>query len=1142
MASGSRKEYELLFKLKAALGSNFNSNFKTAMDTTKKLQNTLGKINSLSGKIDGYKKQSDAIEKSKQRLGDLNAEHEKLQREMKQTEIPSESLRKKFEKNERQIEETTTRIGEQEKKLGELGTELRKAGVNTNNLETANGELAKSYEKIKKKQEELAKITAAQQKNAEQISKVKGQLLGTAGVITAVGAAIYAGPVKSSMEFQTAMAKVGTIADESIMPLGAMQKEILRLSNAMGVSANAIAEDVYNAISAGQNTGDAVNFVAQATKLAKGGFAETGQALDVLTTILNAYGMESSEATKVSDMLIQTQNKGKVTVAELASVMGKIIPTAKTNNVALEQLGAGYAKMTSKGISAAESTTYMNSMLNEMGKTGSKADKALRETTGSSFKELMASGKSLAEVLEVVDGAAKDGGLSLSDMFGSSEAGKAALTIMSDGVKGFNNSVLEMVDSAGVAEKAFNKMMDAPKNKEEKAKTSLKNLSIVLGNTFLPNVGEAAEKVSELVTKFANFAEENPELIKTVAKVATGLAALKVGSLVAKLGFLKLKGGVLGIQKVIKLFTSDIAVAGVETVKNVTGMSKSVTLLKSAFTLLTGPVGIAITAIAAITAGVLLFKNAQEKARQRTLNFSKDLKTAADSFQKVNDNVNETKTLIEEYRNLEKQINDVATSADEAAAAKQRMKEIEDALIEQHPDVISKYDQENGKISENLGLIERKLQKELELAKIQYEQKQYEAEQKLPDALKEIANLNAKTQSLREQYEASKKVRDGLLEISQEWEVFYASNPGQEELNKKLDELTDKAAELGKVVGESWDFDGSGMAGIQTTYLEYANKVSKTVGDVTKKQEELNTATQSVKDYYDASVKLTELDLGGNFQTVASNIAAMNTELANLEKKGEGGSKRALEIKDEIAELQPKLLDAAAKIRDLGLAIKEVPEVKAVNVTDATKNIDGFIEKLNQIPTSKRIQLIVQQSGGSIPGYATGGIITKPTLATFAEKVPEAAIPIDGSENAKRLWLKTGQLLGMNTRPIFNNTNKAQTQNNYSEVKEVVMIAPALQAILSAAKTAARPSGEVLPQLQQVYKANTAVGVEAPTVKAGSISSTKIEIMNQPIIHIDGNKPDELDEKLKKNNEDLLNKMDEKMRKKEEDERRVRYE
>ena len=116
--------------------------------------------------------------------------------------------------------------------------------------------------------------------------------------------------------------------------------------------------------------------------------------MDVLTTILNAYGLEATEVTNVSDMLIQTQNLGKTTVAELSSAMGKVIPTANANSVALDQLCTGYAIMTANGVATAESTTYMNSMLNELGKTGSTTDTILREKTGKSFGELMSSGSS----------------------------------------------------------------------------------------------------------------------------------------------------------------------------------------------------------------------------------------------------------------------------------------------------------------------------------------------------------------------------------------------------------------------------------------------------------------------------------------------------------------------------------------------------------------------------------------------------------------------------------------------------------------------------------------------------------------------------------------------------------------------------
>ena len=543
-----RKEFELLFKLQATLGSGFNSSFNSAMNASRQLQGNLSKINTLSGKIEGFQKQSAALQANKDKLAQLTEEHDRLQREMSQTEQPSEALRQKMERNARQIEQTTARIEEQEARLGELGNELRDAGIDTDHLTEENERLAASYERVKKNQEKLASIAQAQQKNNEAISKTKTQLAGTLGTFAAVGAAIYAGPVQKSIEFQTAMAKVGTIADQNVVPLSQMQKEIINLSNALGVNANAVAEDVYNAISAGQNTADAVGFVEKATMLAKGGFAETGQALDVLTTILNAYGKESSEAESVSNMLIQTQNRGKVTVAELSSVMGKIIPTANANNVALEQLCAGYSIMTSRGIAAAETTTYMNSMLNELGKSGTTADKVLRQAAGGSFSELMAQGKSLADVLNILQTEADKSGKTLADMFGSAEAGKAALTLMANGVEGFNSEVSAMVDSTGAAQAAYEKMMDTTQAKIDKAKTALSNLAIVLGNTFLPYVTTAAEKLSGLVTKFSEWAQENPELLSTIVKVAAALAGLKVGALAGKLGFLEIKGGVLAVQ------------------------------------------------------------------------------------------------------------------------------------------------------------------------------------------------------------------------------------------------------------------------------------------------------------------------------------------------------------------------------------------------------------------------------------------------------------------------------------------------------------------------------------------------------------------------------------------------------------------
>lgn len=543
------KQFELMFQLTARLGPNFSQSFKNASKTMNALQSDLRNADQKLKDVSAYQKQQQAVAKSKTRVSELQAEHERLTREIEQTGQATPELTRQLQANEKALQKAQDATAREEEKLQELSDTLREAGVNTDNLGRDTDELRQQYERLEQSQKKVQEITEKQAANKQAISQTKAQLGGLIGTVTALGTAIYAGPVKNAQEFQTAMAKVGTIADTDLVPMAKLRQEIINLSNETGKSANDLAEDVYNAISAGQSTADAVGFVESATKLATAGFAESGQAVDVLSTILNAYGMEASKVTDVSDMLIQIQNKGKTTVAELSSSMGKIIPTANANNVALEQLGAGYATLTSKGIATAEATTYMNGMLNELGKSGSQTDKILRSKTGKSFSELMKSGYSLADVLQIVQEDAESSGKSLSDMFSSSEAGKAALSLMSDGVDTFNASVQGMIDSCGATEQAYAKMMDTTETKVAKAKNSIKNLGTVLGDMLLPYVGQVADKVAELATKFSEFAQENPQVIATVAKVAAGLVGLKAGGLVAKLGFLQVKGGILSVQK-----------------------------------------------------------------------------------------------------------------------------------------------------------------------------------------------------------------------------------------------------------------------------------------------------------------------------------------------------------------------------------------------------------------------------------------------------------------------------------------------------------------------------------------------------------------------------------------------------------------
>lgn len=507
---------------------------------TTKLQDSLKKVNS-------------TISKTQSSLKDVNT---LLKLDPKNTEL----LKQKQELLAEGIEATKKKLEDEKKALESLKNA-------DNSSETIKQQQAlereiiattQELEKLESKSKEAADTLGNSMKAAgEKISaagdKIKGAGEALSGIgqgmttkVTAPIAAVGTASILAASNFEDAMAKVSTIADSTEVPLDELGQAITELSNETGISASEIADNVYNAISAGQKTGDAVEFVSNATKLAKAGFTDSASALDILTTTLNAYGMEASEVTKVSDVLINTQNLGKTTVGELAAAMGKVIPTAKSQGVELETLAGAYAVMTANGIKTAETTTYMNSMLNELGKQGTTAAEAFAKGTehikkgGLTMAEAMEEGWSLTDVLSILSEQADESGTSIANMFGSAEAGKAA-NVLWDNAEKLNDAIAQMETSAGATDEAFAKL-DTTSYEAQKSLNLIKNTSIEFGTQMLEMLAPTLEKVSDGISKLTGWLNSLDEgqkqtLITVLAVVAAiGPVLIIVGKVIAVVG------------------------------------------------------------------------------------------------------------------------------------------------------------------------------------------------------------------------------------------------------------------------------------------------------------------------------------------------------------------------------------------------------------------------------------------------------------------------------------------------------------------------------------------------------------------------------------------------------------------------------
>lgn len=479
------------------------------VDLLKAKQNALNEvIKETKEKLDMEKQAAESAKKELE-LGNITqGEYDALQAEIVTTTNELSNL-------EKQARQASSVLGSQ---MQAAGAHIKEVGNNISEL----GE----------------KVTGV----GDKVSALGGKMTATITMPVVAGGTAA---VKEATDYSSALAKLSTIADTTQTPIDDLDSSIMALSDSTGMGAAEIAEASYQAISAGQSTKDAVGFVEQANVLARAGFTSMSTATDTLTTALNAYGLSADQVSSVSDKLITTQNLGKTTVDELGASMGKVIPTAAMYGVNLDQLSAAYITTTKNGIGTAESTTYINGMLNELGKSGSTTSDILKEKTGKSFSELMNSGYNLSDVLQIVQDEADSSGKSLADMFGSQEAAKAAATIIQH-TNDFTGAIKELESSTGTAQKAFDTLEASdPSIQFEKTKTAIQNCAISIGQILMPIVQQIAGKIQELVQKFRDLDPETQQQIVMIAAIAAAIGPLIaiIGTLISSVGKIITFGG-----------------------------------------------------------------------------------------------------------------------------------------------------------------------------------------------------------------------------------------------------------------------------------------------------------------------------------------------------------------------------------------------------------------------------------------------------------------------------------------------------------------------------------------------------------------------------------------------------------------------
>ena len=432
------------------------------------------------------------------------------------------------------------------------------------------------------------KLSPGMKKSAKQTQKLTSNLKQMRMGLLAVAAASTAVVVASTKQFvafDKGMREVNTLLDINETQFVDLSRQVRQLSLDMGVDAVGATKSLYTAISAGIPAENAVSFIGSAAKLSIGGVTDLETATDGLKTVINAYGLEVSETTRVSDTLFETVRLGSTTIGELSRFMFQSIPTAAAFGVSLEEIAAATALVTQQGsptanvmtglraamISLVKPTSEMTALLNKMG----------FESGGTALKTLGLQ-KTLQGLLEAADGS-KD---ALTAAGLQAESLAVVFGITGENARKFDEFLLDITDSAGATEAAFQKMEDSAAQDFAKMNATLTETKLLLGEALLPVILDVVEGINGIAKGLEGLSEGQ---IKTLGGLILGIGSLAAIGVVAPAvitGFTLVAGviaAIAGAASVAGVGLLALAAAGATLVLSSNSTLKAVEKEKKAF-------------------------------------------------------------------------------------------------------------------------------------------------------------------------------------------------------------------------------------------------------------------------------------------------------------------------------------------------------------------------------------------------------------------------------------------------------------------------------------------------------------------------------------------------------------------------------
>lgn len=418
---------------------------------------------------------------------------------------------------------------------------VRTSNSTASRVQRINANLGKSYEGTGRRirdallgvESALDRVNNGTARSGTNLNRLEGQLGRTlnafvryrvvAGIFSSLEQQIRES-IDTARQLELRLAEIQTISPEfRIRGLDNVQSEVRRISEQFGIDQLEVARGLYQTLSNQiGNAAQSTQFLSEAARFSRATITSLGDSVDLLSGILNAYGLEAQNASRVSDVLFKTIELGRVRGEELAANFGNITTQAAQLGIPLEEVGAAISTLTIQGVKADTAMTGLQNIFIKLIRPSTGLKSALDQIGVSSIRagiQTFGLIGFLVELEKTTNGTIEE----LGNLFPRIRALRGSIGLLNqEGQKATDTFNRLRDEFKGASEDAANIVLETEAAKFEKNVETIKNaFTADIGRPLL----EAFNSLIELVGGAANASQILTSLLRTLGPVA----ALAIG-------------------------------------------------------------------------------------------------------------------------------------------------------------------------------------------------------------------------------------------------------------------------------------------------------------------------------------------------------------------------------------------------------------------------------------------------------------------------------------------------------------------------------------------------------------------------------------------------------------------------------------